>query len=90
MSKKDWIYCSEKLPEENGSFLTVDEHGYIHVFCFVKNLKRVDDFYFFDKNKVPGWYDYDSEWGFYQIEDIIAWMPLPELPDGFKKEKEDE
>jgi len=81
-----WIPVSERLPEENGNFLTVDEHGYIHIFCFVNNLKMVDDFYFFDKNNVPGWYDYDSEFGFYQIKDIVAWMPLPQP---YKAESED-
>ena len=80
-----WIPVNERLPEKNGNFLTVDEHGYIHIFCFAKNLERVYDFSLFDKNKVPGWYDYDSEFGFYQIENIVAWMPLPEPYKGVEE-----
>ena len=30
------------------------------------------------KKKKRYWYNYDSEWGDHTVDDVYAWMPLPE------------
>ena len=75
-----WIPVSEKLPEKDGYYLTTfvsfGSILLVDVISFAKNLKNVDH-YDFDKAE-PGWYNYDSEYGYYKVNSVIAWMPLPE------------
>lgn len=41
------------------------------------------------KRKKGYWYNYDGEWGDYEVTSVIAWMPLPEpyIPEEKKNEK---
>ena len=68
-------------PKESGSYLTLQKscgkYFYQEVCKFATNLKKVDKETF---NKCAGWYGYDGEWGYYTVDDILYWMPLPELP----------
>jgi Protein of unknown function (DUF551). len=83
-----WIPVSERLPEKNGECLvTVSFHfcGEIVFKCsFATDLHKVDE-YEFPEHKC-GFYGIDSEWGSYEINDVIAWMPLPEP---YKEESEE-
>ena len=54
---------------------------------FAKNLYRVDDFAFYHKHKC-GWYDYDSEYGYWEDTNVIAWMPLPQPYNGESEDEE--
>lgn len=88
MSK--WIPVSEKLPEKRGDYLvtqkaTFTDYVYISVTGYAHNLYDVDEYDFTDKKR-PGWYEYDSEWGYREFDNVIAWMPLPE---SYKAESED-
>ena len=76
MSK--WVSVKDKLPKKNNDYLCVLNTHTISVCSFAHNLKKVDK-YDFDAKK-SGWYDYDSEWGYYEITNVTHWMPLPELP----------
>ena len=49
-------------------------------FGFVIDMFRIDMFDFADKKGVSGWYRYDSEFGYFEVEDVIAWQPKPKLP----------
>ena len=85
-----WIPVSERLPEERGDYLvtqkaTFTDYVYISVIGYAHNLYDVDEYDFADKKR-PGWYEYDSEWGYRECDDVIAWMPLPEP---YKAESED-
>ena len=81
-----WIPVTERLPEENGKYLTVftintiPPRPVMEVCCYAKDLYKVDKYDFQDKKRKSGFYQYDSEWGFFEMSDISHWMPLPEPP----------
>lgn len=83
-----WIPVSERLPEKDGEYLvTVSFHfcGEMVFKCsFATDLHKVDE-YEFPEHKC-GFYGIDSEWGSYEINDVIAWMPSPEP---YRKESEE-
>ena len=83
-----WIPVSERLPED-GTYLVTLERFYggeprINMRSFAKDLNKVDDFDFLEHKS--GWYDYDSEYGYWEDTSVIAWMPLPEP---YKEESEE-
>ena len=76
-----WIPVWERLPEKKGTYLvtqkaTFTDYVYVSVMSYAHNLYDVDEYDFADKKR-PGWYEY-SEWGYHELDDVIAWMPLPE------------
>ena len=77
----EWISVKDRLPEENGRYLCyiVDGNGYQRMLCFALNLETVDDYDFYHQN-YAGFYDYDSEYGYFEYTDVTHWMPLPEPP----------
>ena len=80
---ENWIPCSERLPEKAGRYLVtygsnLDGYRQVCMKMYSPNLHNVDEFDFPNKKR-PGWYDYDSEYGHYEWDDVIAWMPLPEV-----------
>ena len=83
-----WIPVSEKLPEDGTYLVTVERttgKPRVEVMSFAKDLNKVDD-YDFPKHKC-GWYDYDSEYGYWEDTDVIAWMPLPQPYDPQESEE---
>ena len=73
-----WIPVSERLPEDGTYLVTVERivgNPRIDIKSFAKDLHKVDEFDF-PKHK-SGWYDYDSEYGYWEDVNVIAWMPLP-------------
>ena len=77
----EWIPVTERLPIQEGEYLvTVNNIGgrpFRSIVRWANNLYNVDRYDFpFAKRK--GWYYYDSEWGYCEETDVIAWMPLPE------------
>jgi hypothetical protein len=81
-----WIPVSERLPEERKKCLVTFKGGYVGIMCYAPDLYRVDKYDFYNKKGKAGWYDYDSECGYYSRDDVIAWLPLPEP---YKAESED-
>ena len=74
-----WIPVSEGLPEDGIYLVTVERIGGVPIIetkSFAKDLHRVHE-YDFPKHKC-GWYDYDSEYGYWEDTNVIAWMPLPQ------------
>jgi len=85
-----WIHISERLPEKDGEYLvTVSSFcglpQRIEVLSFATDLHKIDE-YDFPEHKC-GFYDYDSEWGYLEVDDVLAWMPS--LPEPYKEESED-
>lgn len=79
-----WIPVTERLPEEDGKYLTAYKSvlnppiTWIRVCWFAKNLRKVDKYEF--PKKKPGFYESDSEYGYFEVSGITHWMPLPEPP----------
>lgn len=80
-----WIPVSERLPED-GQKCLVSIDGMIDIARYSTNLFKVDKYDFYDKNNVSGFYDYDGEYGYFQVYNVEAWMPLPE---SYKAESEE-
>lgn len=77
-----WIPVWERVPEERGVYLVTQKaifsgHVFRRIVGYAPNLHDVDEYDFADKKR-PGWYEYDSEWGYRELDDVIAWMPLVE------------
>ena len=76
----EWISVKDRLPTESGEYLCYFQasHGeWMNVVRFTLNLEQVDDYNFSGKNR-SGWYDYDSEWGYFEKSKVTHWMFLPE------------
>ena len=83
-----WIPVEDRLPEDGIYLVTVERttgKPIIETKSFAKDLNRVDD-YDFPENKC-GWYEYDSEYGYWEDTDVIAWMPLPQPYDPQESEE---
>ena len=81
LQKHKWIPVSERLPEDGTYLVTVKRitsHPKVDIDSFAKDLYKVDEFDFCDKEGKCGWYNYDSEYGYWEDDKVIAWMPLPE------------
>ena len=56
--------------------------GFYHkIASYAHDLYKVDEYDFYSKKGKGGWYDYSSEWGYYEIDDVEFWMELPEPPN---------
>ena len=78
----NWIKVSDRLPNKNGQYLVVYKYfdyrsiGVVH---FSTNLNKVDK-YIFNTEKRPGWYESDSEVGYFERTGITHWAELPGMP----------
>lgn len=67
-------------PPKNGKYLVTinyTDRSVLQIVRYTNNLSKVDK-YDFKGDTNPGWYDYDSEYGYYPVYDVVAWMELPE------------
>ena len=77
VSKDQWTPVSQP-PKEDGQYLAsmrVLDHNFIMIIGYATNLREVDEYDF--QEEKAGWFDYDSETGYYEVTDVKAWMPLP-------------
>lgn len=76
-----WIPCNERQPEEDGKYLVTlrwsDYPNSVDTLHFTNDLSSVDGVGYAGEKR-PGWYEYDSDYGCYEIDNVIAWMPRPE------------
>jgi len=76
-----WIPCNERQPEEDGEYLVTlrwsDYPNSVETLYFTNDLSSVDGVGYAGEKR-PGWYEYDSDYGCYEIDNVIAWMPRPE------------
>ena len=77
-----WIPIGQEYPRDNTKVLiTRDIYGVpmVDIGAFTFNLHELDSYDFSSKEyRREGFFGYDSEWGYYEITDVLAWMPLPE------------
>ena len=83
-SAQQWIPVSERLPEEDGRYLTTNGQGWYEVASYAHRYSDIDAMYDLPQDG-SGWYIYDSEWGYCVYSSVVAWMPLP---DPWKGERE--
>lgn len=89
--KINWTPSREKLPDKDGAYLVTiinKDRVYMKVKRFAVDLFEVDNWEFFnlkDKHK-PGFYDYDSKYGYGELIGVVAWA---ECPEGYMPTKED-
>lgn len=65
LAEREWIPCSERLPEQSDDYICTipldEEETFVKVLTFHKGR----------------FYEDDDEWGATFYDDVIAWMPLP-------------
>ena len=79
----EWISIKDRLPRKRGKYLCVVD-GFLHnpnirVLSYTNNLYSVDKYDFYNRKGKSGFYDYDSEYVYCEI-DVYYWMKLPDLP----------
>ena len=77
----EWISTKDQLPTENGDYLvTKDSFGvrYIASVSWANDLNKLDkyDFPVEDYKGVSGFFDYDSESGYYEVSNAVAWCKV--------------
>jgi len=81
-----WIPVSERLPDKNGQYLVTTTSAWgtplVIIRSFAQNLKKIDQYDFFHA-KGCGWYDYDSEVGYWRDKGVKAWMEF-HFPEPYK------
>lgn len=85
-----WIPVTERLPEDGTYLVTIERivgtsTSSVDMKSFAKDLNKVNKFNF---PKKCGWYDYDSEYGYWEETRVIAWMPLPKPYKAKSEDKE--
>lgn len=81
-AKPKWIPVSERLPDKDGKYLAFKQHHYgawQDVVGFAKDGESVSKYDL--ENEKDIWYNYASEYGYYSIDSVTHWMPLPEPPE---------
>lgn len=87
-----WTPVKEKLPDNDCEcWVTVTIGGgmrnIVHRCNYTSDLYDVDEYDFINRKGESGFYNYDSEYGHYEIDNVIAWMPYFE-PKPYKAERE--
>lgn len=83
----DWIPVTERLPDKPGKYLVrYDILGCVNsadtdILWFTDNLYQMNKYAFpGKKNKRPGFYSVDNEYGEAEWDCVTHWQPLPEPP----------
>lgn len=76
----NWVSVSERLPKDNGAYIAQSINGSIRILGFTRDAYKLDkyDFEEYKGKKKSLFYEYDSEYGHYEIK-CVAWQPLPAL-----------
>lgn len=95
INSSSWTPYDEQLPKDDRKNYIVQRiGGSMNIAGFTKDAYKLSkyDFSEYKGQKKALFYDYDSEYGYYEIE-CVAWMPLPQkyIPKELKeKERENE
>ncbi len=79
--KPNWIPVTEKLPEKDGRYLVFKQYygcTWFDVLRFAKDGESVSKYDL--ENAKDVWCGYDSEYGYFSVDSVTHWMPLPEAP----------
>ena len=83
----EWIDVNDRLPEKDGAYLVItgSYSRYRKIVSYAHDLFEVDDYDF--KKGDSGFFDYDSEYGYYKVDKVLAWMELPEVPEKYLRKE---
>lgn len=81
-----WTPVKEKLPDNDCECWVTNDCGGVFSCNFTTNLYEIDEYDFIDKKR-PGFYKYDSEFGYFEVHDVTAWMPYYQ-PEPYEEDKE--
>ena len=73
-----WIPVDERLPEDGSVCLISLKSPFAEWVYHAVFLANGDPEYSEGKTGESGFYNYDSTYGYYKREGVIAWMPVPE------------
>lgn len=85
--KNMWTPITEGKPEDGQAvFITAEFHGeeYTQEAVYVEDLVEYNKYEFLEHR--PGFAGFDSEVGYFEIRNVLAWMPMIEP---WKGEKDD-
>lgn len=76
-------------PKKDGKYLVIykffiSSDSTYSIAHWANNLYKVDKWDFNRKRGKAGWYDYDSEYGYFERDHIVAWAELPEIPEEYR------
>ena len=74
-------------PKKDGRYLVWCDR--VEIANYADNLYKVDkyDFYDFKGKKRAGWYIYDGEYGYLELDNVLGWQ---ELPSDYKENEDEE
>lgn len=83
----EWVDIKDRLPKKDGEYLViVGSFGtHIRLACYRHDLFKLDNYDF--KKGDFGFFDYDSEFGYYKVDKVLAWMELPEIPEKYLRKE---
>lgn len=79
VERMNWIDAKTNPPTEQGKYLCAMGRFCIDICSYAFNLEKVDECDFYRQRR-SGWYQYDSEYGHFERDDVTHYMPLPDLP----------
>ena len=82
---QEWISVKDRLPEEDGTYLTALNHHFgahqgVSIRKFAKDGETVDEYELAGQKYV--WYFYDIEYGYVPTDSVTHWMTMPQPPKG--------
>lgn len=77
-----WHDAKQDPPKENGRYLAYYDpfgNGMAQVLTYALDLAKACPIDFEGEHR-PGWYEYDSEWGYVECNNVLYWAEIPNVP----------
>lgn len=85
----EWFDAKTNPPTKDGLYLCLtvyegfESQPVYNVRAYTNNLESVNEYAFSGETR-PGWFNYDDEYGHYELRRVAYWMHLPKPPDELK------
>lgn len=82
MQANNWMPYPKYKPVKNCDYLVTRQitptRKVVDIKGWTDNLHKMAPDEFYRNKQHPGWYEYDCEWGFYEVTDVIGWRIMPD------------